>query len=63
MQTDAQTGSESARMAIFAALVALQDRRVPVAASRLRAAELFVVPLELVQSIEAEGLEKEWPLL
>jgi hypothetical protein len=54
---------EAARKAIFAALVALQDRQVPVAKSRQRVAEAFGVTYQLVAEVEREGLEKEWPPL
>jgi hypothetical protein len=43
--------------------VALQDRGVPVARSRIKVAELFGVGLDLVVEVERQGLEKEWPPL
>ena len=56
-------GNEAARKAIFAALVALQDRQVPVAKSRQKVAESFGVSYQLVAEVEREGLDKEWPPL
>jgi hypothetical protein len=61
MPTD--TSSEPVRKAIFAALVEAQDEGVSPAASRLKVAVAFGVHVELVQEIEREGLEKEWPSL
>ena len=55
--------SEAARRAIFAALIKLQDRKVPVATSRQKVAESFGIGLDLVAAIEQEGLDKEWPPL
>jgi hypothetical protein len=52
-----------ARMAIFAALVAAQDRGVPVARSRQTVAEAFGVSPRLVADVEREGLHREWPPL
>jgi hypothetical protein len=57
------TGTEAVRKAIFAALIELQDRRVPVATSRQKVAESFGVGLDLVAAVEQEGLDKEWPPL
>jgi hypothetical protein len=56
-------GSEAARMAVFAALVTIQDRGVPVATSRQKVAETFGVSPELVAQVEREGLDKQWPPL
>lgn len=61
--TPHESRDEAARRAIFAALVALQDRGVSVARSRLKVAESFGVSLDLVVEVEREGLEKEWPPL
>ena len=57
------TNSEAARKAIFAALVAMQDRGVPVATSRQKVAESFHITNQLVAEVEREGLDKEWPPL
>jgi hypothetical protein len=54
---------DAARKAIFAALVALQDRKVPVVTSRKKVAEAFGVTYQLVAEVEREGLDKEWPPL
>ena len=57
------TGTEAVRQAIFAALIKLQDRKVPVATSRQKVALSFGVSLDLVAAVEQEGLDKEWPPL
>jgi len=61
--TPREPQAEAARKAIFAALVALQDRKVPVVTSRKKVAESFGVTYQLVAEVEREGLEKEWPPL
>jgi hypothetical protein len=61
--TPHESQAEAGRMAIFAALVALQDRGVSVTTSRIKVAESFGVGLDLVVEVEREGLEKEWPPL
>jgi hypothetical protein len=55
--------AEVVRKAVFAALVEAQDAGLALAASRLKAAVAFGVNVQLVQEIEREGLEKEWPPL
>jgi hypothetical protein len=51
------------RQEIFRALVKAQDRKVPVRQSRIDVAETYGIDSELVEEIEEEGLEKEWPPL
>jgi hypothetical protein len=64
MQSDPKDADpEAARKAIFTALVALQDRQVPVVKSRQRVAESFAVTYQHVAEVEREGLDKEWPPL
>jgi hypothetical protein len=55
--------AEAARKAVFAALVEAQDAGLTPAASRLKVAVAFGVHVGLVEAIEREGLEKEWPPL
>jgi hypothetical protein len=55
--------SDDVRKAIFAALVEMQDRKVPPARSRQLVGEHFRIPDQLVAEVEAEGLDKEWPPL
>lgn len=61
--TPPESPAEAGRKALFAALVELQDRGVPVATSRISVAEAFGVGMDLVVEVEREGLEKEWPPL
>jgi hypothetical protein len=63
MPSDTQDSGEATRRAIFAVLVEAQDKGVSPAASRLKVVVAFGVHVELVQKIEREGLEKEWPPL
>jgi hypothetical protein len=63
MPTDTAVGAEAVRKAVFAALVEAQDAGVTPAASRLKVALEFGVPVELVAQMEREGIEKEWPPL
>lgn len=51
------------RRAIFLAVVEAQDRGNPVVAARAEVAQRFGVSLELVKSIEREGLDNQWPPL
>jgi hypothetical protein len=54
---------DAARKAIFAALVALQDRGVAAGTSRRKVAESFGISDQLVAAVEREGLDKQWPPL
>jgi hypothetical protein len=54
---------ETARRAIFAELIALQDRGVPVAESRGEVGRKFGVSPAVVRDVETEGLEQQWPPL
>ena len=55
--------AESRRRAIFAALVAAQDRGMSVPASRAFVASRFDVPVADVARVEREGLAAQWPPL
>jgi hypothetical protein len=64
MQPDPKgAGPDASRKAILAALVALQDCKVPVVTSRQQVAESFRVTYQLVAEVEREGLANEWPPL
>jgi hypothetical protein len=63
MTDQSESPTEAVRKAVFAALVAAQDEGLSPVASRLKVAVAFGVHVELVQEIEREGLEKEWPPL
>jgi hypothetical protein len=54
--------SESRRRAVFACLVAAQDRGAGVELSRRAVAARFGLTLADVARIEAEGLAQNWPL-
>lgn len=54
---------EEKRKEIFLALVKQQDREVPVVKSRADVAKRFGISVEQVRSIEAEGLDNDWPPL
>jgi hypothetical protein len=54
---------EATRRAIFAELIALQDKRYSVAASRAKVAKQFQLAPAVVLAIEVEGEENEWPPL
>jgi hypothetical protein len=58
-----ETLSEQRRKEIFAALVAAQDRGVPVAQSRQEVAAEYRVTAEQLAEIERDGMENEWPPL
>ena len=45
------------------ALDQAQDRKVPVRQSRIDVAKTYGIDAEVVEEIEEEGLEKEWPPL
>jgi hypothetical protein len=62
MSTSAEL-SEERRREIFAALVAAQDRGVPVAESRREVAEQFSVTADAMSQIEREGMDNQWPPL
>jgi hypothetical protein len=55
--------NETRRRAIFAALVAAQDRGLTVADSRKLVADQFGVTPGQVKSVELEGERKQWPPL
>jgi hypothetical protein len=55
--------SLSDRMALFASPVGLQDRGVPVPASRKVTARRYRVSVEHVLRVEQEGVEGDWPPL
>jgi hypothetical protein len=55
--------SEPERRKIFQALVAAQDRKVPVDRSRKLVAARFHVSEGQVKEIEQEGVEGTWPPL
>ena len=55
--------TEADRRAVFAALVAAQDRGLSVPSSRKRVAQEFDVTYHVVAAVEREGTEKEWPPL
>jgi len=55
--------SEPRRKEIFAALVDVQDRHIPVAESRIAVALRFGVSEKQVRQIEREGLDHGWPPL
>jgi hypothetical protein len=62
--TDQPPGpDEATRRAVFVELIALQDKRYNVAASRAKVAKQFQVTPAVVRAIEAEGEENEWPPL
>ena len=54
---------ESRRRALFAALVASQDRGLAVRASRAFVASRFDVTAADVARVEREGLDAQWPPL
>jgi hypothetical protein len=54
--------SLSQRLAVFQALVEVQDRGVDLASSRQVVAQRFGITVEDVRQIEREGLECDWPL-
>ena len=54
---------ESRRRALFAALVASQDRGLSVPASRAFVASRFDLTVEDVARVEREGLAAQWPPL
>jgi hypothetical protein len=51
------------RMAIFQAVVEMQDTGVPAVVSRRRVAKQFGVSESHVRRIEEEGLQGNWPPL
>lgn len=53
--------AEGRRREMFAALVAAQDRKMGVRASRDAVAAEFGVDVEAVEEVEDEGLDKNWP--
>jgi hypothetical protein len=55
--------TDTQRQLIFAALVAAQDEGANVPDSRAVVAKKHGLTVELVRSIEREGLENEWPPL
>jgi hypothetical protein len=54
---------EERRKEIFAALVEAQDRGVSVANSRQEIAVQFGISRDIVDQIEREGMDNEWPPL
>ena len=54
---------EETRREIFHAIVAAQDKKIPVAHSRDKVASLFKVSRKEIKAIEDEGIENEWPPL
>lgn len=54
---------EAKRKALFADLVALQDRGVGVPGSRADVGRRFEVSPDVVLAVEDEGIEKQWPPL
>jgi len=54
---------EETRREIFLALVAAQDKKVPVRHSRDKVASQFGVSYQQVKAIEEEGLDNDWPPL
>jgi hypothetical protein len=62
--TDPSTGpDEDTRRAIFADLIALQDKKYSVAASRAKVAKQYQLTPAAVRAIEDEGEANEWPPL
>jgi hypothetical protein len=55
--------SEDRRRAIFAALVEAQDRTRSVHAAKQEVLALFGVTWAMVERIEREGIDNEWPPL
>jgi len=55
--------SEERRKEVFAALVAAQDRGVPVAPSRWEIAVRYGLTAADVARIEQEGMDNDWPPL
>jgi hypothetical protein len=51
------------RKQIFSDLVQLQDQGASVRDSREQVATEYKVPVETIENIEKEGIEKEWPPL
>ena len=54
---------EDRRRAVFAALVAAQDTGLSVTASRQKMAAEFGLGVEMVEAIERDGLQAQWPPL
>jgi hypothetical protein len=55
--------TEDRRRAVFAAVVAAQDRGLPVAESRRLVADEFGVTPEQVKAVESDGIRGRWPPL
>ncbi|HEX3147544.1 MAG TPA: hypothetical protein VHR66_05635 [Gemmataceae bacterium] len=55
--------SEDRRRAIFAAVVEAQDRARSVHEAKQEVLSLFGVTWNIVERIEVEGMEKDWPPL
>ncbi|HKB00998.1 MAG TPA: hypothetical protein VKD90_02210 [Gemmataceae bacterium] len=55
--------SEDRRKEVFAALVAAQDRGVPVVPSRWEVAARYGLTAAQVAMIEQEGMDNDWPPL
>lgn len=54
---------EPRRREIFLALVELQDHATPVPLSRQVIAQRFGIAEDVVQEIECEGMDNDWPPL
>ena len=55
--------NEDQRRAVFVAVVAAQDRGLPVAESRRLVAGEFGITPEQVKAVESEGIRGRWPPL